>query len=774
VADWTIAYDTAPLDVDGDGDPDTVALGLPASMNASTGSGPLAGTWTTATTGYTPRYQATGTTRVLPEGPDLAGLPRTWTVGHRWRGNGDPDRTVLPPVVDPVTGEVLLPGEEVVTGYDAYGRPATVTGAGAYVAGTVYTPAGRPAVTGSEPVPGAGTWTTTGYDGAGRPARTAWYTTGPDGTIAQDQLATTSHDPAGNPTRTTTRHSSTLDTSTPESTGVVDRVCAAFDALARLVATWTPPTSCTGSTPGALDPGNPHALAQSWVFDPATGLPTTLTSSTGAGTTTTALAHVPGTHQPAAATSTGPGAAARTLTWQPDGTPATWTGPDGTPWTATSDTSGATTTLTSSGPGGSTTIDRAVGPDGQLLAERTAGPAGTTLQLDLGPIGRITITSPRTGQETVTAQRDQHRPDGTLAATRTGPALTGTWAFRTDTAGTPIAAAGTTMLDGTGPVARRWWTAYGGPRGPPTGTWPADPGWLGRPQHAAAQEATGLTRLGARDHDPTLGTFTSPDPLAASGDPGSLDPYAYARWNPLTSSDPTGLWPNWRNLGRGLRDVAYQLVVADFAGCVRGSGSACAWAAVGFVPGAGKAAKGIALAAKNLLRRGSGLTEGIAGTRAGARATESTAGATRHTPPHHHDPPTRTPATSAANPPTTATAANGGSAVVKVGDFGSPSSAFSHYSKHVKGVILGKNGSATVKPGGADMPEFTSFSQYRAAARDFMGGAAGPGVIERGRGTDVLRVDPSTGYFGVRSQDGTIRTFFRPDGDPVAYFWGLQ
>jgi hypothetical protein len=214
VADWTIAYDTAPLDVDGDGDPDTVALGLPASMNASTGSGPLAGTWTTATTGYTPRYQATGTTRVLPEGPDLAGLPRTWTVGHRWRGNGDPDRTVLPPVVDPVTGEVLLPGEEVVTGYDGYGRPATVTGAGAYVAGTVYTPAGRPAVTGSEPVPGAGTWTTTGYDGAGRPARAAWYTTGPDGTIAQDQLATTSHDPAGNPTRTTTIDTSTPDTST--------------------------------------------------------------------------------------------------------------------------------------------------------------------------------------------------------------------------------------------------------------------------------------------------------------------------------------------------------------------------------------------------------------------------------------------------------------------------------------------------------------------------------------------------------------------------------
>lgn len=687
MADWTIAYDTAPLDVDGDGDPDTVALGLPAQSTASTGSGPLAGTWTSRTDGCTPRYAATGSTRVLPEGPDLAGLPRSWTVGHRWRGNGDPDRTVLPPVADPASGEVLLPGEEVVTGYDAYGRPATVTGAGAYVAGTVYTPAGQPAVSGSEPAPGAGTWTTTGYDGAGRPARTAWYTTGPDGTIAQDQLATTSHDPAGNPTRTTT-----IDTSTPAAgtagagtpvagtAGVVDRVCAAFDALARLTATWTPATSCTTSTPGsapaspgpgALDPGNLHALAQSWVFDPATGLPTTLTSSTGAGTTTTALAHVPGTHQPAAATSTGPGAAARTFTWQPDGTPATWTGPDGTAWTATSDTSGATTTLTSSGPGGgTTTVDRAVGPDGQLLAERTAGPAGTALRVDLGPIGRITITGTGPGgQETVTGQRDQHRPDGTVAATRTGPALTGTWAWRTDTAGTPIAAAGTTMLDGAPPAARRWWTAYGAPRGPPTGAWPADPGWLGRPQHAAVQEATGLTRLGARDHDPTLGAFTSPDPVTAFGDPAALDPYAYAGWNPLTYSDPTGLTrcggramaeglcraggtprystmtrQGWRTLGRFVRDAAYQLTVADAVACGRGTGSACAWAAVGLIPFAGKGIragylgfKGIraAAATANVADNARDLDRAGSLVRGGGHTPDPAPPAARPRPPHH-------------------------------------------------------------------------------------------------------------------------------------------
>lgn len=94
-----------------------------------------------------------------------------------------------------------------------------------------------------------------------------------------------------------------------------------------------------------------------------------------------------------------------------------------------------------------------------------------------------------------------------------------------------------------------------------------------------------------------------------------------------------------------------------------------------------------------------------------------------------------------------------------------------YYAKHVKGVVLGKNGRATVKEGGADMPELSSFAEYRREARDFMGGGAQPGVLERTRGTDTLRVDPRTGYFGVRSQDGTIRTFFRPDGDPLSYFW---
>ncbi|MCP4088095.1 MAG: hypothetical protein GY745_24085, partial [Actinomycetia bacterium] len=113
-----------------------------------------------------------------------------------------------------------------------------------------------------------------------------------------------------------------------------------------------------------------------------------------------------------------------------------------------------------------------------------------------------------------------------------------------------------------------------------------------------------------------------------------------------------------------------------------------------------------------------------------------------------------------------------GTDLVRVADFADDAAAFGHYSKHVKGIELRPNGSYRLKPGGADLPEFGSFAEYRGAARTFLGADPPPGVLQGYRGTDLLRVDPKTGYFGVRSESGTIRTFFRPDGDPVDYFWG--
>jgi len=57
-------------------------------------------------------------------------------------------------------------------------------------------------------------------------------------------------------------------------------------------------------------------------------------------------------------------------------------------------------------------------------------------------------------------------------------------------------------------------------------------------------EPSGDLRLDQRDYTPELNQLTAPDPIFTPGDPFSANPYAYARNNPITFSDPSGLAPN--------------------------------------------------------------------------------------------------------------------------------------------------------------------------------------------------------------------------------------
>lgn len=58
---------------------------------------------------------------------------------------------------------------------------------------------------------------------------------------------------------------------------------------------------------------------------------------------------------------------------------------------------------------------------------------------------------------------------------------------------------------------------------------------------ARLREPQGLTRIGARNYDPGLGTFISLDPLLETTDPAQLNGYTYSGDNPITGSDPTGM-----------------------------------------------------------------------------------------------------------------------------------------------------------------------------------------------------------------------------------------
>jgi RHS repeat-associated protein len=76
---------------------------------------------------------------------------------------------------------------------------------------------------------------------------------------------------------------------------------------------------------------------------------------------------------------------------------------------------------------------------------------------------------------------------------------------------------------------------YGEPRG-------AQPAWLGTKGYiGGTKDNTGLTHLGAREYDPTLGRFISVDPIMDMADPQQWHAYTYSDGSPVTFSDPTGL-----------------------------------------------------------------------------------------------------------------------------------------------------------------------------------------------------------------------------------------
>ncbi|MDB5337690.1 MAG: secreted protein, partial [Planctomycetaceae bacterium] len=86
-----------------------------------------------------------------------------------------------------------------------------------------------------------------------------------------------------------------------------------------------------------------------------------------------------------------------------------------------------------------------------------------------------------------------------------------------------------------GTVTRRYADPFGNPRGPVV-AWSSPHGYLNAPQ----SPFSGLTTLGARQYDATLGRFLSVDAVLSPFNPQQNDGYSYARNNPVTMADPSG------------------------------------------------------------------------------------------------------------------------------------------------------------------------------------------------------------------------------------------
>ncbi|MFD9436154.1 polymorphic toxin-type HINT domain-containing protein [Streptomyces sp. NPDC060002] len=330
------------------------------------------------------------------------------------------------------------------------------------------------------------------------------------------------YDPAGNITKqVTTRLAATT---APETQ------CYQYDELNRLTQAWTATDNCDAV---------PTASAHAQVGDPLTGGTAYWTSwefdvlgqrqhqvehsTTGGSDTTTSYTYDyngNATAQPHALASTqvsGASTATTSYTYDKTGNTTTRNTIASGNQTLTWNDAGQLTQVS----GGKTgTTGYIYDADGNVLLQ--TDPTSTTLYL---PGEQLTLTG-----TTTTGVRYLPLPGGgTVVRTGTGT----NYKFEiSDPHGTS-----SLYLDNTGQTPTwRQFTPYGGTRGT-TVNWLDNRGFLNAPDNTN----TGLTQLGARQYDPTLGRFASLDPLFEATDDQQLSGYSYAAGNPITHSDPSGL-----------------------------------------------------------------------------------------------------------------------------------------------------------------------------------------------------------------------------------------
>jgi RHS repeat-associated protein len=480
---------------------DTLAKGQPTSSTAYEGGA----AYTEKVTGYNSQELPSGTETVIPSAQGA--LAGTYTQQDTYAPDGQ-----LASYTDSAAGG--LPQETVTTGYNPAGEPDSLTGASSYADSLTYTTLSQPLQytmgTSAEPAYITDTWD---------PQTSRLTEQNTKTTTAQtsvDDLRYT-YDNVGNVT-------SEADTPSGDNSAT-DVQCFQYDYLDRLAQAWAQGSTGCAATPSASAEGGPAPYWDSYSYDVTgnlTGI--TSTSATGAVTTTASTYPAAGSARPhaitAATVTTSSGTASTSYGYDPSGNLTTVTGTSQSQALTWNDAGQlAQDAITQSGSTAKNTT-YTYDADGTLLI--TADPASTTLYL---PDEELTLNG-----STVTGTR-YYTLGGTTVATRTGASSVAYLAG--DQQGTDSVAIDSATLNPT----RRYYDPYGNPRGNVPSSFPAgEKGFIG----GAADTATGLTDLGARQYQPTTGSFISTDPHLDAYNPQDLNPYAYAFGNPATNSDPSG------------------------------------------------------------------------------------------------------------------------------------------------------------------------------------------------------------------------------------------
>ena len=507
---------------------DSVKTGYPTSSTSYSGGD----VYTSAIEEYS-AYGTPSKTKVTLTGEGTTLMPTAGLetlVSYTATGN-------LETVTEPTTPG--MPSETLAYGYDNFGEPIRLTGGGTawentYVDALGYSEYGQPAQY-TMPITGDTATVTLSYDRQTR-ALTDVLTGTINGNASIDQLSYSySSDSVSK--------GAGLLVSTLDRQGggaVTDQQCFSYDYASRLAGAWTAFDGCAATpTSGASSTvGGPNPYWQTWTYDTA-GDRATQTDHDVTGTTAkdvTSTYHYPAasTAQPntlSNTTATGPNSAAQSASYTYDAAGNTKTiagGPTGDQalsW----DTLGhlaADTTAT----GGTSYV---YGPDGNLVVRHD--PGKTTLFLGDQHLVLDTKTN------TVTTTR-YYSIGGVTVASRTG---NGEVQYLVpDRQGTDQLA----MDSSSGKVTRRQYLPFGQTRGTAPSLWPGgDKGYVG----GTPDDTTQFENLGAREYNPTNGRFLSIDPMLETTDPNQLNGYDYAGNNPITGSDPSGLWCDGCNDGQG-------------------------------------------------------------------------------------------------------------------------------------------------------------------------------------------------------------------------------
>jgi RHS repeat-associated protein len=471
---------------------DTVAKGQLTSSSSYTGSVP--GTpglaYTESVGGYDAAYSPTSTTLSIPAGaPAFASTSYTTSFTY----NLDEQKASQ---TDPAEGG--LAAERLGFTYDAWGNLNGYRGLSTILMGTLFTAIGQ---LGEFETRGTYMgYQAYGYDDASGLVTNINTQTSSGGTFTSTGNTTYTRDDVGNVT-------SSKDTVTGQAE------CFSYDHLAELTQAWTPNASSScSSTPSVSTVGGPAPFWDTYTYDTSTGnrLTQVQHATTAGGTSTTDTSTYPAAgaahpHAVSSVAATGGSSGTSSYTYDGDGSTVTRPGD----------------TITYDATGKPATVSTSAGTQHNIYD------ASGTLLLQVDPVNGATLFNGDTelhtaaGSTTASAVRTYTGYSGVPVAERTTTAgVTGNtlyWLF-TDLDGTVTAQ----VNQATGAIVHRYVDPFGNPIGTtPTG-WSDHHGFLNK----TTDTTTGLTLIGARDYDPSLGRFTSVDPVFTAGNPLQDNGYA--------------------------------------------------------------------------------------------------------------------------------------------------------------------------------------------------------------------------------------------------------